>query len=149
MPSSPRAFFESFQQVLENRLSREELAEVMDQSIWEFEFLNHMDAAGSHARKETLVRIGSICVSFYRLMSKTGMDPKLARAAIAEACDSMGALMEIGFRGFPAIPEKCPVADYFMAKNVPGLCESAFCGRCPEKDKGCATLKRMRILAAV
>ncbi|GEM_PF-6740259 len=113
----------------------------MDESMWEFVSLHLRDPAGRINRPGSLIRIGSICLSFFRLMLKAGYPAEEAEALIAQAC--------VAFEGplSPVIaPEGCFIADYFQAKGSAPLCESAFCNRCPRKLEGCEALERMRFV---
>jgi hypothetical protein len=139
MQPIPRPFFLAFERVLQNRLSREDLMQAMDESMWEFVSLHLRDPAGRNDKPDSLVRIGAICIHFYRLMSKAGYRPEEAYAEISQAC--------IDFEGKmrpEADPAKCSIADYFLAKNEPALCEAAFCNRCDRRETGCTVMERLR-----
>ncbi|MDB5106278.1 MAG: hypothetical protein JWP91_3967 [Fibrobacteres bacterium] len=131
MQPIPRPFFLCFETVLQNRLSREDLMQVMDESMWEYVSLHQGDPSGKAGNPGAAVRIGAICLSFYRLMAKAGYLPEEAHAAIAHACGIFAGRFDQVANG-----ETCSIAGYFQAKNATALCDAAFCGRCSRNETG-------------
>ena len=139
MKSEPRPFFLSFEQALHDRLSRRELTQAMEEAMWEYASMHSQDSAGRIKRHVCPIRIGSICLAFFRLMTKSGYSPKDANARINLACHTFEGPLE-------PVPkaEDCPVAGYFLAKGEPTLCEAAFCSRCAMKNAACPSLETLR-----
>ncbi len=85
MQPIPRPFFLSFESVLQDRLSPENLMQVRDETMWEYVSLHLRDPSGRINRPGSTIRIGAICISFYRLMAKAGYLPDEAHSAIYDA----------------------------------------------------------------
>ena len=113
--------------------------QAMDESMWEFISLHLRDPLGRINRPGSLIRIGAICIAFYRLMLQAGLPSEAALAEIAQACETFEGPLEPPFS-----PEGCSLAEYFRAKAKWTLCEASFCNRCVRKDTGCRSLDRMR-----
>ena len=78
-----KPFFHALETVLKNRLPRDEFAQVMEESLWEYE-----SGAGSPEEIEARaanVRLASICLSFYRAMTKMGMGNEAAIETLSQA----------------------------------------------------------------
>lgn len=144
MLSETRPFFHSFEQALHDRLPRREVLQAMEEAMWEYASMHRRDPAGRITRQGCPIRIGSICLAFFRLMVKSGYPPAEANARINQACQAFEGPLE------PAPePEECPVAGYFQAKGEPALCEAAFCSRCSHKNAACASLAALRTRVAL
>lgn len=143
MQPKPRPFFLSFESTLQDKLPRWVLTQAMEESMWEYDSMHLWDPAGRSKKPGSLIRIGSICLSFFRLMTKSGYLPAEASAEINQACQSFEGPLEPSPR-----PEDCSVAGYFLAKNAAELCEAAFCSRCIQKDTDCPSLKALRARSA-
>jgi hypothetical protein len=143
MQPLPRPFFLSFEQALHERLSRRELMQAMDEAMWEYASMHARDPAGRVKRHVCPIRIGSICLAFFRLMTKSGYSPEEANARINQACQTFEGPLE-------PVPkaEDCAVAGYFLAKGEPALCEAAFCSRCALKNTGCPSRESLRTRVA-
>lgn len=143
MQSETRPFFLSFEKALHDRLPRRELLQAMEEAMWEYASMHRRDPAGRIIRHDTLIRIGSICLAFFRLMIKSGYPPEEANARINQACHAFEGPLE-------PVPKsvECPVAGYFLAKGEPSLCEAAFCSRCSQKNAGCQSLNELDIRLA-
>lgn len=128
---STKPFFQALESVLKTRLPPDEFAQVMDESLWEFE------AAAADQEKDrspaSLVRLGSICLSFYRAMTKMGIRPDSAMEALNQAGSRLG---------WSAMPEatlsSCSLANYFRSKNALPICRAVFCKACPARRNGCS-----------
>ncbi len=128
-----KPFFQALETVLKNRLPPDEFAQVMEESLWEYE-TGAMDPEGLQVRTAP-VRLASICLSFYRAMTKMGMGKESALETIAQA--STG-LRGAALRGIAETGAACPVAGYFRAKGSLPLCRAVFCKACPGAGSGCA-----------
>jgi hypothetical protein len=143
MPSEPRPFFLSFEQALHDRLPRHDLMQAMEEAMWEFASMHRRDSADRGKRHDSLIRIGSICLAFFRLMVRSGYTPEQACERILQACQAFEGPLE------PApTSDDCAVAEYFLAKGQPALCEAAFCSRCIQKAAGCPSLKALKARVA-
>ena len=137
-----RPFFLTFQSLLQYRIPAEELRQAGEEALWEYACLEPVGFPGRAANIASLVRLGSICLRYYRLMLRAGMDPDDAIAAVSEACIHLE-----GRLGAAADQPKCSLAAYFAGKNAPELCAASFCRRCPKREKGCMDLERLLILS--
>jgi hypothetical protein len=127
---STKPFFLALETVLKTRLPPDAFAQVMDESLWEFESAS-MDPERGRA-PASLVRLGSICLSFYRAMTKIGIRPESAMEALNQAGERLG---------WSAVPEtsltSCSLASYFRAKNALPICRAVFCKTCQVNRVGC------------
>lgn len=139
MQSVPRPFFLSFEQELHHRLPRRELSQALEEAMWEYASMHMRDSAGRIKRQGGLIRIGSICLAFFRLMIKSGYTPEEANMRINRACQAFEGPLE-------PVPkaEDCTVAEYFLAKGEPKLCEAAFCSRCILNATECPSRQGLR-----
>ena len=143
MQPLPRPFFLAFEQALHERLPHRELMQAMDEAMWEYGSMHTRDPAGRIEKHDCPIRIGSICLAFFRLMTRSGYSPVEANARINQACQTFEGPLE------PAPnAQDCTVAGYFLAKGEPALCEAAFCSRCALKNAGCPSLESLRAHAA-
>jgi hypothetical protein len=127
---STKPFFLALETVLKNRLPADEFAQVMEESLWEYE-AGAGNQDGIHVRAAN-VRLASICLSFYRAMTKLGLREESAMAAMSQAGKSLR---------WPANPDSgssCAVAAYFRAKGALPLCRAVFCEACPSARSGCS-----------
>jgi hypothetical protein len=129
---STKPFFHALETCLKNRLPRDEFAQVMEESLWEYEVgegaAGNPEGTGVRAAS---VRLASICLSFYRAMTKMGMGSESAMETISQASRSLR---------LPANPDAdaaCSVAAYFRAKSALPLCRTVFCRACPNFGTGC------------
>ncbi len=125
-----KPFFQALETVLKTRLPADAFAQVMEESLWEFE----ADAAnpdGTRLQSANL-RFASICLSFYRAMTKMGMSAESALETIARAGENLRWPAE------PALGSACSLAAYFRAKGALPLCRTVFCKACSYSGKGCA-----------
>jgi hypothetical protein len=125
-----KPFFLALENVLKTRLPRDAFAQVMEESLWEFES-DAGDADGMRVRAANL-RFASICLSFFRAMTKMGMSAESALETIARAGENLKWPTE------PASGSSCSVAAYFRAKSALPLCRTVFCKACSYSGKGCA-----------
>lgn len=126
---STKPFFQALETDLKNRLPRDEFAQVMEESLWEYE-VGAGDPEGAGVRAAN-VRLASICLSFYRAMTKMGMGAEAAMETISQASRNLT---------LPANPDPgavCSVAAYCRAKNALPLCRTVFCKACPNSGTGC------------
>jgi hypothetical protein len=127
---STKPFFLALENVLKSRLPADEFAQVMEESLWEFETVSEQPQIDRSPA--SLVRLGSICISFYRAMTKIGIRPESALEALNQAGERLG---------WSAVPEttliSCSLASYFRAKNALPLCQAVFCKTCGVNRKGC------------
>lgn len=137
MPTLLRPFFLSFEQALHDRLPRREIMQAMEEAMWEFDSMR--DPGGVNTKSGSLIRIGSICLAFFRLMTKSGFPSEEAIERIYQACKAFEGPLEPAPKA-----EDCSLAGYFLAKNAAALCEAAFCSRCPQKASGCPSLEALR-----
>lgn len=128
---STKPFFLALESVLKSRLPADEFAQVMEESLWEFE-------AGTADRdlsadKTGLARLGTICLAFFRAMIKTGISPESALETLAVAG------RKLGWRAMPGSNlTHCSLATYFRSKNALPLCRAVFCSTCRENRNVCA-----------
>jgi hypothetical protein len=137
-----RPFFLSFQSLLHDKVPASELRQAGEEALWEYACLEPVGFPGRQADPASLVRLGSICLRYYRLMLRAGMENDEALAAVSEACANLD-----GRLGAAAGQARCSLSTYFTGKNAPELCAAAFCRRCPKRDTGCQDLERLLILA--
>ena len=78
-----RPFFFSFQSLLQHQIPADELRQAGEEALWEFASLDPVGYPGISVDAHSLVRLGSICLRYYRLMLKAGMDTDAAIAAMA------------------------------------------------------------------
>lgn len=127
---STKPFFLALETVLKTRLPADAYAQVMEESLWEFESAS-MDSERMRS-PASLVRLGSICLSFYRAMTKIGIRPESAMEALNQAGERLG---------WSAVPEtsltSCSLASYFRAKNALPICQAVFCKACKMNRNGC------------
>ncbi len=142
MLANLRPFFLSFQSLLHQKIPAEDLHQAAEESLWEYACLDMVGFPGRPPDAYSLVRLGSICLRYFRLMRKAGLDADSAIVAISEACGPLEGQM-----GAAAAQSKCSLAGYFESKNAPELCAAAFCRRCPKRSSGCETLERLLVLA--
>ncbi|MBW8889294.1 MAG: hypothetical protein JF616_16185 [Fibrobacteres bacterium] len=124
-----KPFFLALETVLKTRLPADAFAQVMEESLWEFE-ADAGDAEGVKVRAANL-RFPSICLSFYRAMTKMGMSAESALETIARAGESLRWPTE------PASGSPCSVAAYFRAKGALHLCRTVFCRSCLHSGNAC------------
>ena len=127
---SSKPFFQALETVLKNSLPADEFAQVMEESLWEFE-AEPSNPERTRSRADS-VRLASVSLSFYRAMTKMGMSAETALETISRA----GACLK-----WPNLPDTgltCSVADFFRAKSALPLCRAVFCVSCPGSGKGCA-----------
>jgi hypothetical protein len=127
---STKPFFMALENVLKTRLPHDAFAQVMEESLWEFEAARaEPERNGNPA---SVVRLGSICISFYRAMTKIGIRPESALETLNEAGERLG---------WSAVPETsmttCSLASYFRAKNALPICRTVFCKTCRLHRNGC------------
>src|SRR6476469_5588713 len=112
-----KPFFLALETVLKNRLHPDAFAQVMEESLWEFEA--GIEDHEADRRPASLVRLGSICISFYRAMIKIGIRPETALEALNQAGDRLG---------WTALPDTtlsyCSLANYFRSKNALPICRA-------------------------
>jgi len=125
-----KPFFLALETVLKTRLPRDAFEQVMEESLWEFE-ADAGNPDGIRVRAANL-RFASICLSFYRAMTKMGMSAESALETIARAGENLRWPTE------PASGSSCSVATYFRAKGALPLCRTVFCKACSYYGKGCA-----------
>lgn len=132
-----KPFFLALETVLKSRLPPDAFAQVMEESLWEFEA--GIVAQEADRRPASLVRLGSICISFYRAMVKIGIRPETALEALKQAGDRLG---------WTASPDTtmsyCSLANYFRSKNALPICQAVFCNSCPAYRKGCTLAAKER-----
>ena len=125
-----KPFFLALETVLKSRLPPDAFAQVMEESLWEFEA--GIASQEADRRPASLVRLGSICISFYRAMIKIGIRPETALEALNQAGDRLG---------WTALPDTtlsyCSLASYFRSKNALPICRAVFCKSCLAHRKDC------------
>jgi hypothetical protein len=125
-----KPFFLALETVLKNRLASDAFAQVMEESLWEFEA--GIADQEPDKRPASLVRLGSICISFYRAMIKIGIRPETALEALNQAGDRLG---------WTALPDTtlsyCSLASYFRSKNALPICRAVFCKSCLSHRSAC------------
>ena len=127
---STKPFFQALETVLKTRLPADAFAQVMEESLWEFE-ADKGNPDEMQLRTANL-RFVFICLLFYRAMTKMGMSAESALETIARAGESLRWPTE------PALGSACSFAAYFRAKGALPLCRTVFCKACSYSGKGCA-----------
>lgn len=123
-----KPFFQALESVLRNRIPSDEYAQILDESLWELE----SGAPGSGSGQASGARLASICVSFFRAMTKMGMRPESALESLALAGRKLHWKPDLALGR-----DNCPVVSYCRAKGAMNVCRAVFCQVCPEKEKGC------------
>jgi hypothetical protein len=135
-----RPFFLSFQSLLQHKIPAMELRQAGEEALWEYACLEATE--DNRIPMGALVRLGSICLRYYRLMLRAGIEADEAIASISEACEGLEERMLAA-----AEHPRCSLAAYFAGKNAPELGAASFCRRCPKRAIGCPDLERLLILA--
>jgi hypothetical protein len=130
-----KPFLKSLERNLRNRLPPDEFNQVMDEALWEFENSDHGLEDENGKDLDSLIRLSSLCVSFYRAMTHVGIEAGIAFDSMDKAGENLD---------WKPVEEttaqKCSLANYFRAKNALGICKVTFCKSCPESVKGCGLI---------
>jgi hypothetical protein len=128
---STKPFFLALESILKNRLPADAFAQVMEESLWEFESGPACEPGGESL---ALARLGSVSLAFYRAMTRMGIPRETAMETLKQAGERLGWSSVPGPVGTSG---ECALASYFRAKNALPLCHAVFCDSCPERQKGC------------
>lgn len=131
--NTTKLFLNTLERNLRNRLPADEFNQVMDESLWEFENSDHGRVEDNGKNLDSLLRLSSLCVSFFRAMNHVGIDAGIVHDSMDKAGDNLDWSPVA-----QTTAKSCSIADYFREKNALGICKITFCKSCPENSKGCS-----------